>query len=97
MLAFLFVVLPTSARPSKTTSTAATTPTTAQSTPTTTAFTHVNTVTCNFDNDLCGWTQLQDDQIDFKRQKGGTILPGTGPLGDHTTGSKFSLLFVTLL
>lgn len=82
---FLFSVQPSKARPTSTTAAPSTTPTT--SAKPTTRHVKSNTVTCNFDYDTCGWTQLKTDQFDWTRQKGGTILPGTGPSGDHTSGS----------
>ncbi|XP_013400183.1 MAM domain-containing protein 2-like isoform X2 [Lingula anatina] len=47
-----------------------------------------NTVydSCNFEQDLCGWTQDNTtDDGDWKRWKGRTPTSSTGPLYDHTT------------
>ena len=42
---------------------------------------------CSFDTDLCGWTNVQGDQFDWTRNRGGTPTGGTGPSGDHSSGS----------
>uniref|UniRef100_A0AAY5EXB9 Uncharacterized protein n=1 Tax=Electrophorus electricus TaxID=8005 RepID=A0AAY5EXB9_ELEEL len=47
----------------------------------------VCTVACDFDNDLCSWTQLVTDVFDWTRQSGSTPTAMTGPSSDHTTGS----------
>lgn len=45
------------------------------------------TITCNFDKDLCSWTNLQSgDQFDWTRNNGSTKSVGTGPQSDHTSG-----------
>ena len=43
---------------------------------------------CNFDNNMCGFTQDKDDQFDWTRLKGQTQTSKTGPFGDHTGGGK---------
>ncbi|XP_078266260.1 MAM domain-containing protein 2-like [Rhinoraja longicauda] len=40
---------------------------------------------CNFDSDLCQWTQSKADTLDWKRISGPTPSPNTGPTYDHTT------------
>ncbi|KAK3721861.1 hypothetical protein QZH41_011497 [Actinostola sp. cb2023] len=42
---------------------------------------------CTFEQDKCGF---QDDKADFTwtRKRGGTATPGTGPIADHTLGSR---------
>ncbi|XP_035699729.1 uncharacterized protein LOC118432298 [Branchiostoma floridae] len=43
--------------------------------------------TCDFDTDLCQYTQDTTDDFDWTRNSGRTPTGGTGPTGDHTTGS----------
>ena len=42
---------------------------------------------CNFEVGLCGYTNIQGDQFDWTRAKGGTPSVMTGPTYDHTTNS----------
>lgn len=44
--------------------------------------------TCDFERDLCSWTQRQDDSFDWLRRKGPTPSIGTGPSSDHTLGTS---------
>ncbi|KAH3887652.1 hypothetical protein DPMN_011670 [Dreissena polymorpha] len=85
--------MPSNAAPPSVTISSPTSSTTQGSTVATTSHRTTNTVTCDFDYDLCGWTQLTTDFFDWTRQKGGTILPGTGPSGDHTSGREIAVLF----
>ncbi|XP_045115963.1 ALK tyrosine kinase receptor-like isoform X2 [Portunus trituberculatus] len=39
---------------------------------------------CDFEEDWCGWKNLEDDQMDFKRHRGTTNDEHTGPSSDHT-------------
>ncbi|XP_067654295.1 MAM and LDL-receptor class A domain-containing protein 1-like isoform X2 [Haliotis asinina] len=48
-------------------------------------------VTCNFDNDMCSWIQMKNDDFDWTRHQGTTSSYGTGPHGDHTTGKGYYL------
>ncbi|XP_046559779.1 MAM and LDL-receptor class A domain-containing protein 1-like [Haliotis rubra] len=48
-------------------------------------------ITCSFDNDMCGWTQMKNDDFDWTRHQGSTASSGTGPLLDHTTGKGYYL------
>ncbi|XP_033961351.1 zonadhesin-like isoform X2 [Pseudochaenichthys georgianus] len=41
---------------------------------------------CNYEQDLCQWTQLYTDVIDWTRHSGSTPTVMTGPSSDHTTG-----------
>ncbi|XP_033112664.1 MAM and LDL-receptor class A domain-containing protein 1-like [Anneissia japonica] len=42
---------------------------------------------CDFDDNLCDWTNSFDDQFDWGRRRFPTRTPLTGPTGDHTSGS----------
>ena len=44
---------------------------------------------CNFESDMCTWTNVQNsgDQFDWLRGSGGTPSSFTGPAIDHTTGT----------
>ncbi|EDO47787.1 predicted protein [Nematostella vectensis] len=48
---------------------------------------------CAFETDNCGFTQATDDDFDWRRHRGGTATPGTGPLSDHTLGSRQGYYF----
>lgn len=37
---------------------------------------------------MCDWTNLNDDEFDWTRNKGGTGTSGTGPGVDHTLGTS---------
>ena len=41
---------------------------------------------CNFETDLCFWTQAKDEVFDWTRKSGGTSSSDTGPSTDHTIG-----------
>ena len=43
---------------------------------------------CNFESDICSWTQDTDDQFDWTRDNGGTNSYYTGPGRDHTKGAS---------
>jgi len=40
------------------------------------------------ETDFCTWTQLTDDEFDWRRQKGETFSVSTGPMVDHTKYTK---------
>ena len=42
---------------------------------------------CNFELDLCGWQNTNNDNFDWLRSAGATLLRNTGPAVDHTTNS----------
>ncbi|XP_056598963.1 zonadhesin-like [Triplophysa dalaica] len=44
---------------------------------------------CDFESDICSWTQLLTDVFDWTRQIGSTPTLKTGPSSDHTTGSGY--------
>ncbi|XP_051984548.1 zonadhesin [Xyrauchen texanus] len=46
-------------------------------------------INCDFESDICSWTQLLTDVFDWTRHTGSTPSPMTGPSFDHTTGSGF--------
>ena len=46
------------------------------------------TFNCNFESNICGWTQAKNDRFDWTRHRGSTASTNTGPSADHTTGSK---------
>ena len=42
---------------------------------------------CDFETNLCGYTQDKTDDFDWTWRGNRTGSPGTGPSADHTTGS----------
>ncbi|XP_051555722.1 zonadhesin isoform X4 [Myxocyprinus asiaticus] len=46
-------------------------------------------INCDFESDICSWTQLVTDVFDWTRHTGSTPSSMTGPSSDHTTGSGF--------
>ncbi|XP_028986820.1 zonadhesin isoform X2 [Betta splendens] len=53
----------------------------------TTSLYSVCTMDCDFEQDLCEWSQTPTDAFDWTRQRGSTPTTMTGPSSDHTTGS----------
>ncbi|KAK7098915.1 hypothetical protein V1264_003130 [Littorina saxatilis] len=68
----------TTTTPSSTTTILTTTPVPATSLP--------GVFNCNFESNMCGWTQAKDDQFDWTRQSRPTGTTNTGPRSDHTSG-----------
>lgn len=57
-------------------------------------FLAVGAFNCNFESNLCGWTQLQGrDAFDWSRHRGSTSSSNTGPPRDHTTGRKLAIFW----
>ncbi|KAM9332726.1 enteropeptidase [Pholidichthys leucotaenia] len=52
-------------------------------------------LTCTFEQDMCLWRQLQDDNGDWMRISGPTFPPATGPSVDHTLGNSSGFYIVT--
>ncbi|XP_067219544.1 MAM and LDL-receptor class A domain-containing protein 1 isoform X1 [Chanodichthys erythropterus] len=46
-------------------------------------------INCDFERDICTWTQLATDVFDWTRHRGSTSTSMTGPSSDHTTGNGF--------
>ena len=44
--------------------------------------------TCDFEQDICSYTQDTGDQFDWSRHSGTTGTTGTGPSADHTEGTN---------
>ncbi|XP_006821082.1 MAM and LDL-receptor class A domain-containing protein 2-like [Saccoglossus kowalevskii] len=49
---------------------------------------------CTFENNLCGWTNANNDDIDWIRQKSNTGTKHTGPNGDHTIGVNGHFVYI---
>ncbi|CAI9726789.1 and LDL-receptor class A domain-containing 1-like isoform X2 [Octopus vulgaris] len=49
---------------------------------------------CNFDDDLCGWTQEQNDIFDWTHHYGPTTTIGTGPSCDRTNCIMGKYLYI---
>ncbi|XP_065118167.1 MAM domain-containing protein 2-like [Paramisgurnus dabryanus] len=47
----------------------------------------VCSLNCDFDGDICAWSQMPTDAFDWTRHTGSTPSSMTGPSSDHTTGS----------
>ncbi|CAB3983523.1 A disintegrin and metallo ase with thrombospondin motifs 14 [Paramuricea clavata] len=45
---------------------------------------YIDPLDCDFEKDLCEWTQMEDDDFDWQRNQGKTKSTGTGPNHDHT-------------
>jgi len=43
-------------------------------------------ISCDFDSNLCGWTNSASDDFDWERESGPTPSDNTGPTMDHTSG-----------
>lgn len=51
-------------------------------------------IDCDFETDLCGWTNDRHDHYDWKRHRGRTPTAGTGPSTDHTKGEHGHYVFL---
>ena len=51
---------------------------------------------CDFETDMCKWSNIRGDEFDWRRDSGGTPSLGTGPSTDHTTGTRNGLLLGSL-
>ncbi|KAJ8029935.1 MAM and LDL-receptor class A domain-containing protein 2 [Holothuria leucospilota] len=49
---------------------------------------YVPSLVCDFESDICNFTQNSNDEFDWLRHQGGTPSPLTGPPVDHTTGTS---------
>ncbi|XP_070565018.1 MAM and LDL-receptor class A domain-containing protein 1-like isoform X2 [Ptychodera flava] len=49
---------------------------------------------CTFESDQCNWSQAQDDDFDWVRQRSKTGTPHTGPSGDHTIGGGGYFMYI---
>ncbi|XP_070839491.1 enteropeptidase [Chaetodon trifascialis] len=54
-------------------------------------------LTCTFEQGMCFWRQLQDDDGNWIRTSGSTFPPLTGPSADHTLGNSSGFYIVTLM
>ena len=55
-----------------------------------------STYDCNFEKNLCTWTQDNTDNFNWTRSQGPTGTMLTGPLTDHTLGTGTSASFRSL-
>jgi len=51
-------------------------------------------IDCDFETNLCGWTNDPHDNYDWKYHKGRTPTAGTGPSTDHTKGKHGHYVFL---
>ncbi|XP_072182173.1 MAM and LDL-receptor class A domain-containing protein 1-like [Diadema setosum] len=52
-------------------------------------------VDCDYEVDLCGWTQDLSNNADWQRGQGTIGTPDTGPSSDHTSGDGYYLYAAT--
>ncbi|KAJ8022855.1 MAM and LDL-receptor class A domain-containing protein 2 [Holothuria leucospilota] len=50
---------------------------------------------CTFEYGTCGYYQTAEDDFDWTRHQGSTPSSGTGPSGDHTTGTGYYMYIET--
>ncbi|XP_041467523.1 MAM and LDL-receptor class A domain-containing protein 1-like [Lytechinus variegatus] len=48
-------------------------------------------LSCDFEDDICSWTNDQSDDFDWRRGRSGDSGWGTGPSQDHTSGTGYYL------
>ncbi|XP_070566354.1 scavenger receptor cysteine-rich domain-containing protein DMBT1-like isoform X2 [Ptychodera flava] len=49
---------------------------------------------CDFQDDLCNWIQLRNDDFDWTRHKGSTDSPNTGPTSDHNGNADHYYMYM---
>ena len=49
-------------------------------------------IVCDFQKDMCGFIQDTSDNFNWTRNKGSTPTSGTGPILDHTLGSRLGIV-----
>ncbi|XP_073714477.1 MAM and LDL-receptor class A domain-containing protein 1-like [Misgurnus anguillicaudatus] len=81
--------IPTTTRPTPTTTRPIETTTAPITTTTSGGGSAVCSLNCDFDGDICAWSQMPTDAFDWTRHTGSTPSLMTGPSSDHTTGSGF--------
>ncbi|KAG0713278.1 MAM and LDL-receptor class A domain-containing protein 2 [Chionoecetes opilio] len=52
---------------------------------------------CDFEEDWCGWRNVEDDHMDFKRNHGPTSSEYTGPVSDHTYKNESGFYMLSVL
>jgi hypothetical protein len=61
-------------------------------------FAEIDKFSCDFEDNICQWTQDKSDDFDWTRNRALTPLEGTGPHKDHTKGlDKCYILLVEIL
>ncbi|KAL9984449.1 hypothetical protein ACROYT_G006741 [Oculina patagonica] len=51
-------------------------------------------IDCDFETDMCGWTNDPHDNYDWTHHRGRTPTAGTGPSTDHTKGTQGHYVFM---
>jgi hypothetical protein len=49
---------------------------------------------CDFEDNICQWTQDKSDDFDWMRNQAFTPAEGTGPHTDHTKGSGMCYIYL---
>ncbi|CAH1778746.1 unnamed protein product [Owenia fusiformis] len=82
--------VPSTTPPSTTASTSPTTPPTS-----TTVGSVASSVSCNFDSDMCGFTNATGLDFKWSRSRSKTPSSSTGPTSDHTSGTGYFMFIET--